>query len=326
MIRATLRSASNLWPALAAMQALAVILSAACARPAPELQPGLENLEILGLRNWTVSMLADSIERYRPGTSLTDAACAAVLRDNLGFPDAAVLRFRDGRVVLTVIEPGDTGRVALRVVSTTSPPIAGPWDSIAALARLSPFGVEFATNMFPLWVRGEGVPVARDDSVTAFAVWTLLGSAKSQRDFRSALDAVKRHPQSASRAAAAHYLIRYPEHDDTWLGLVNALRDTAWTVRGAANSVLGTLRRSHARAVDWTGATEDLRFLLAGTTLTFHTEVVRLLLATEIATDLASALVTPAAETLLREQANAHHEYLRLPAASFLERLRTGSQ
>jgi hypothetical protein len=74
---------------------LAVVLSTPVVGQPPSSASG--SLEIIGLRRWTVPMLEDSLRRIRPDVALGDAACAAILRDSLGFPDAAVLRFRHRR-------------------------------------------------------------------------------------------------------------------------------------------------------------------------------------------------------------------------------------
>jgi hypothetical protein len=60
--------------------------------------------------------------------------------------------------------------------------------------------------------------------------------------------------------------------------------------------------------------------LLDGTTLVFHTEVVKLLLATGASQALAADVLSPASTHLLLEQLTATHEYVREPAHQLLVR------
>lgn len=62
-------------------------------------------VEFLGLERWTVDALMDSMHHYSPSTSLH--ACAAVLKQKLGFAEAAVMHYHttEGRyTVITVVE------------------------------------------------------------------------------------------------------------------------------------------------------------------------------------------------------------------------------
>lgn len=53
-------------------------------------------VEIVGLQSWTRQMVEDSVAAYVPGISLADAACVVILRDSVGFADAAVTSFSFG--------------------------------------------------------------------------------------------------------------------------------------------------------------------------------------------------------------------------------------
>ena len=68
---------TNVWSGL-----VMICLSAtpALAQAAPTASA---TVEILGLRRWTADMLRDSVERNRPGTKFSDAACALLLRDSM---------------------------------------------------------------------------------------------------------------------------------------------------------------------------------------------------------------------------------------------------
>jgi hypothetical protein len=282
---------------------------------------GAATVEIIGLRHWSVSMLVDSLQKHRPDVTLGDAACAAVLRDDLGFPDASVLRFRDGRVILTVIEPGDSGRVVLRPPPDGTETPTGPWLRLRELQDSSGFAVDYALDTYLRHAAGTTISVEPADTAVVRHVWTLLGQSRDGVDWHAALTALTRSAEPAVRRAAASYLVRYPEHDSTWYALVHALRDPDWSVRTNTIGTLRTFRETAARPLDWRPAVADLRHLLDGTTLVFHTEVVKLLLATAVAPELNSSLLSPPGVRLLRAQVAANHEYVRIPASDLLRRL-----
>jgi len=304
--------------AVALAASLSLVLSAPGVGQSPITSSG--SVEVIGLRRWTVSMLSDSLRRVRPDVALGDAACGEVLRDSLGFPDAAVLRFRDGRVVVTVVEPGEAGRIVLLPPPTGPKAPPGPWLRLRELADTNALAVDYAVASYFRHAAGERVSVDAADSAVVHAAWSLLAdsSTGSDAEGRAAVAALGHDPDPAVRLAAASYLVRYPSSDWTWHALVRALRDQDWSVRGAANQSLRALREAEPRAVDWRPATVDLRHLLDGTTLVFHTEVVKLLLATSVTRAQSEAIISPDGARLLLDQMGAKHEYLRVPATDLL--------
>jgi hypothetical protein len=109
--------------ALLALLALATLLTVAAPAAAQRTErytAPAGRVTVIGLRRWTVSMLGDSLHRRSPGTTLEDAACVAVLRDELHFADAFVewRYFSDGpgrpeqkTLTIKLVEPADARRV-----------------------------------------------------------------------------------------------------------------------------------------------------------------------------------------------------------------------
>src|SRR5438132_7589526 len=84
--------------------------------------PSGGTIEVLGLRQWTIPMIQDSLAKYSPGDSLQSHACAAILRYKLHFADASATEiFSRGDappvVVVAVREPQDSALVRYRAVS-----------------------------------------------------------------------------------------------------------------------------------------------------------------------------------------------------------------
>jgi len=81
-------------------------------QPPAVLNVANKQVEVLGLRRWTLVMIQDSLDKYAPGENLASHACAAVLRYKLGFADAASHTFVDqsmkdsvGRPLQRVVRP-----------------------------------------------------------------------------------------------------------------------------------------------------------------------------------------------------------------------------
>ena len=261
-------------------------------------------------------MIGDSIQAYAPGVELGEAACGEVLRTRFGFPDAAVLRFPDGRTVVTVIEPVDSRKVLLRARPTESVGLVDEWSAFVTLRDTDFAAVEFAVATF--LERSEWSELPMDvDQERIEEVWTFLADHASVDDRDLALKTLSLDADATDRIVAASVLQNFSSEDETWHALVNALRDPDWDVRGQALAVLRVLRQLTPRAVDWAPVADDLGYLLGGTTVVYHTEVVKTLLATEVSRALAPELLIPGAELLLAEL-TAEHEYVREPAHDLL--------
>src|SRR5262245_293225 len=76
-----------------------------------------ERIEFIGLKRWKADELLEKYWAKNPGKSIH--ACAACLKDQFGFGDAAVMNYlnKDNKgvyTVITLIEPEDAKRVCYR--------------------------------------------------------------------------------------------------------------------------------------------------------------------------------------------------------------------
>lgn len=277
------------------------------------------SVEFVGLRRWTLEMIRDSIETYAPGVPLGAAACGEVLRTRLGFPDAAVLRFPDGRTIVTVVEPLDSQKVLLLSEPSEKAGLIEEWSSFVTLWDTDFEAVDFAVATYLERNEWSKLPDEVDPSRVE-EVWAFLAEHVAIRDFELALETLNTDADVADRIAAVNLLLNFSSEDATWHALTKALRDPDWGVRGQAVSALRVLRRFESRVVDWTQAADDLAYLLGGTTAVYHTEVVKTLVSTNVSRELAPKLLIPGAELLLAEL-TAEHEYVREPAHDLLVHL-----
>lgn len=294
----------------ACTSALALLPGAVSAQARYESPDG--PVEVMGLRTWTLPMLRDSIRHYVPGQELHDAACQVTLREKLGFVDAQVMFYsgmtRDGKrhLLIKLVEPAARSRVQwnptildrgtslrpdyaellLPITDSTGGVHIGRvayWQQFAVEQR------EAAVTRMPEAMRAEARADA--DRLTAFQ---RARATESHR--RTALNALSSDAFWGNRYAAATVLANFGAHDSTWLALVHALRDPNEGVRGAALGVLGSLP---PRNIDWRPAIDDLRALLGGTNVSGIGPLMRVLVNTRIAPELAGPLLQDNADWVL---------------------------
>jgi hypothetical protein len=201
---------------LSSLRLLAIfcLLATACApvlrSPAQVLGPQVlvtpqGRVEVIGLKRWTVEELAEAFRQHAPERSLFSSACKVILRDSLGFPDAAVVRRRvtsesgkqSDRVTITVVEPADAARIQFRPAPPQALPLRAEWR--AALAPFSdaqnqlllgPF--MFSLQLYGFVASGQAETAhkyveASGEAREAAILWAFLQSRQSEEDPRLGL-------------------------------------------------------------------------------------------------------------------------------------------
>lgn len=283
--------------------AAAAISAAFAPAPATGQQTGAPRdtvLEVIGLHRWTVQMVADSVARYVPGMSLGQAACAVILRDSVGFAQAAVqtMIFPD-RVwqTLSVVEPEDARWVKIRTYPA-SLPNRPAWAPAIAILRAH------RTAMNPM--QDYGFLSGRTDQFLGRAVDSaalafrneIRSLAQTQGD-SLALWTLDHDRNRDNRVVAAFVLGHFAERETTWHALMRALRGPSDFPTSMAQLVLTGMTRMTPRPVDWAPLRNDLEDLLGGTNLFAYMGVLRTLTATGISPALGRSLIPPGAALLI---------------------------
>ena len=235
------------------------------------LRVGGLSVEVVGLRRWTVEMIQDSLARYSPRDSLQSHACAAALRYRLGFADAASTRFLDGSsayVVVSVVEPQDSGRVRHRFLAQDTTTVRSEWTEAADVARRWPGLFQVAVLEYASAAPGQEprFPPGADSAVV-HRIWRFLRNHRGPRDFVHAADAISRDSSLYNRVVAAAILANFTHRDSAWWLLVDALRETDGPVRAIAGTVLASAAWAQPREVDWGPAALAIHAILNGTGL-----------------------------------------------------------
>jgi hypothetical protein len=283
--------------------------------------PG-KSVEVLGLRNWTLEMLQDSMARYAPGESLGSHACAAVLRYKLGFPDAVAYYYSPTpvdsveRVVVALIEPGDSARVQFSDLPLGTGTRRPDWTVAYDLLERSR-GVQYSA-LYRLADRQRGFGGSQSESVEAYAAFIVHHAEHVDRD--TALTVLGADPDYVNRTVAASILLNFLDEDTVVWALTDALLETDGPVKTTAATTLQSLV-TIPRTVDWRPAADALHKILDGTSLPVLMTVMEVLVATGVDPSLARPLLRGGGEGVLMFM-SAHHPHFQSSAHRLLTALR----
>jgi hypothetical protein len=297
-----------------------VLVVAPCTLPAQ--RSGTTVVEILGLRDWTRQMVEDSVAKYQPGISLSDHACAVILRDSVGFADAASMTMFSGGdttwSVLPVVEPRLRDRVRFRTYATERPKVA-VWADLFAILEADRAAMNGLQH--PAVLLG-GADSASGGHIPAstLELRRRLRRHDSRRDWALARDAILNDGNPRNRAVAALVLSNFARRDSAYYLLAEGLRvSDAGSM--AAEMVLSALAQHDPRRVDWRPAEGALTALVGGTNLFVYTSVLNLLAATQVDPVLGLRLARANPE-LLMDHLTAKNPYSPPPARRFLVHVR----
>lgn len=288
-------------------KAALIALVAAAPRVAATQAPAvLENdslrVEVIGLHRWTISMMQDTLARYAPKSTLLTHACAGVIHDVLQFPDAVASYYPAPTtgtklsIVVTVLEPQDSRFVSYRNDFGAPQPDRPEWAPIASAWREHNDALQMALQV-PGLLQSDSTPSAvwlpyvADILPMRVEVRRLADSAGIERAIRT-LDT---DGNAINRLAAVVLLTNATQKPETWIALVDALRDVDLAVRETAEQALRGLTAYAALhsspAVDWSSSETSLRFLLNGTNLSAHSALLKALTQTRLDSALGKRLL-----------------------------------
>lgn len=284
----------------------AIALLGSAPRTAPAQQPPAvlkltdgRTIYITGLKRWTVAMIQDSLNRYSPGDSLQSHACAAVLRYKLHFADAAAStlrmepRARDV-IFVDVREPQDSARVRYRAMplDTTAP--RPEWRSATSVIGASPRAFRAGAAAFLA-----GRIVAPADTA-AVAIAAFFQNRSRREDYRTALTVLATSRNFRDRAVAAILVTHFPDEQDTWAALLDAIRESDGLVKEMANQAISTVAERSRMTPDWKALAPAVYAILDGTSLFVLDDLIDILAPrSDIGPTLASAFLAQGGEMLV---------------------------
>lgn len=273
-------------------------------------QTAIENqnlrVELIGLKRWTIPMIQDSLAKYSPHDSLLSHSCAAILRDKLKFADASVNVYPKGQlgltkdfVVVAVIEPQDSGLIKYRPEFNDTLPQRKEWLRAWQIVEHESSAFQTAIQT-PGFVQMDRSSLLADTMLkSTLPFQTFLRSHSRESDRRLALRTLRSDGNWKNRVVAVAMLRAFPQSDETWWALLEALRDPNGRVGGTAGQTLHGMTAGPVRKVDWRPATAALRVLLDGTSLFTYNSVLNTLARTKISPSMARALLSDGGNMVL---------------------------
>ncbi|MDE0644919.1 MAG: hypothetical protein OXH84_01605 [Gammaproteobacteria bacterium] len=288
-------------------------------------------VEFIGLKQWKASDLFESIQELDPDKPFH--ACAAVMKRDLEFPDAAAFVFmkhlEDGSMDMYTVVVGveDSSGVRYRSPGEETIDLPEIWQkmqtateedfgtfSALVQARYQAIEADAPLDKAPMLAEYFG---ANGD--TAKEVWELMDGAYEASDHDLALDVLAKDASWSARAISTMVLGYFPENDKSWHGLAGSLIDSESFVRSIAERVLkGLIRADKTVPIQWSEARESLLALFGGTNPFAFNAILEALVATEVDAEFALELVREKPDLLLA-YAGAEYEKHRTPALDFLK-------
>ena len=177
-------------------------------------------VEFIGLQNWTMEMVQDSLAVYSPADSIHKHTCAAALRYRLGFAEAASVAYRDGGtpyVIVSVVEPQDSGRIRHRYLPLDTAGFREEWREAVQVIRTRPHLFHIAVDGYTpdFSVRGlQPPPHMGPDSAQVLGIWRFLAARQSEKDFQGALAVLTDGAPSLYDRVVAAAILRGRRLDD----------------------------------------------------------------------------------------------------------------
>ena len=322
------RMVTNPMKILRAVAGMVVLLAVTASQGAGQVVAGPDGpVEFIGLQSWDAQELFDAIQAIEP--DLPFHACAVVMKQELGFADAAAILYltnpsSDGYTIVVGVE--DSTRVQYRPIGSETVVLPETWQNLKAVvgedvptliaaARTLHSRGGFFNSVFN--IAGRLAERMGSDPETLDQVWDLIDRADSEEDRRLAHEVLARDSSWSARAVATLLLGNFIDDDTSWHGLVGSLIDPFGPVSSVANAMLEGLITRKRDPVGWSAARAPLLALFGGTHPSAFSEVLGALIATDIDPEFGQQLVRESPDLLLAH-VGAEHAPTREPAIAFL--------
>ena len=313
---------------LRAVAGTVVLLAVTASQGAGQVIAGPDGpVEFIGLQSWDAHELFDAIQEIDPDRPFH--ACAAVMKQQLGFADAAASLYSTDRSsdwYTIVIGVEDSTRVQYRPIGSETVVLPETWRNLKAVvdedmrtltaaARTLHSRDGFFNSVFNSAERLAERMGA--DPETLDQVWDLVDRAHGEEDRRLAHEVLAKDTSWAARGVATLLLGNFIDDDTSWHGLAGSLIDPDTRVGTVASSMLAGLITRKRNPVGWSAARAPLLALFGGTNPFAFGDILEVLVATDVDPEFGQQLVRESPDLLLAH-VGAEHERTREPAIALL--------
>jgi hypothetical protein len=289
-----------------------------------QIVPGPQGpVEFIGLDHWKAAAVFDTIRVLTPDRPFH--ACAVVMRNELGFADAAAMGFftaTAGEIHTVVVGIEDSAGVQYRETGKASVRIPAP---LAALVQRGEAGIGHITGPArSLHLVSENLDSARSMAERWGAAqesvesdWIALRAANDPSLLVAIRAVVAEDSSWLKRSAAVAALANFPEHPSAWRVLIEAFRDQDARVTTTAQGVAEAFLEGESVVVEWADSEASISAVFGGTNPFAFALTLRMLTATKIDEGLGSRIARTYPRLLLG-YARAQQPDLRSAAHTFL--------
>lgn len=264
------------------------------------------NVEFVGLNNWNVDQVTDSLKAIAPDRPLH--FCAAVLKQEFGFADTDVTHYMSDagmHSIVTVVEPADSNLVSHIDTPTDSLNVPTTWQALVDSLRSNRRGFDASFQLYDWVLKGQpdsahaklkNGPISIEYGKS---IWNNLQKLNTSSDKMRAIWHLNNDGNQYHRLIAAAILTNFGSDNATWWNLVHSLRTEDVNTTFGAMFALKTLTQSGSYNVDWTPAAQDIKYLLQGTNPLAFNPTMELLTETKIAPSLATSIFSESYNLIL---------------------------
>lgn len=284
-------------------------------------------VEFVGLQNWTLSQVTDSLKIIAPNQSLH--FCAAVLKHDIGFAEADVTQFMSDtglHSIVTVVEPADSNFVNYVKAPNDTLDIPATWKPLVDSLRSNRSGFDTSFQLYDWVLKGQPdsayAKLKRGPVSEKYgkSIWNNLQKLNTPSDKMRAIWHLNNDGNPYHRTVAASILTNFAQDDAVWWNLVHALRSEDVNTVFASLFALRTLTQSGEYSIDWSPAVQDIKYLLQGTNTLAFQPTMELLSKTKISPSLAANIFSDSYNLVLSYQ-NLNYEHASKTAQDFLAQI-----
>lgn len=287
-------------------------------------------IEYLGMKNWTAREIQDSLKSLAPNRPVS--ACMAVLKNNLGFADAMVMSYYEPEksslyTVVTVLE--DKNRQNTVPLPKNEKPPIEKWSGDLNLndrsnQNLLSNGLQFfGKENGRLHLNTERVMkssfFSEEDSEFLKEFYNHIKHKNTEADRLLAHNTLQEDGNKLNRILASIVLLNFDNSKEEKYMMLNQMRSDDQQISRFSATILKIMIQN-GTPVDWLGATDTIRSLLAGTNLHNFTSTIEVLTKTKVSSSLVDKILSNNT-FLLEERLQARHGVTKQKTLAFVNQM-----
>lgn len=291
-----------------------------------------ETVEYLGLKKWTAQAVQDSLKKLAPDKPVH--ACEAVLKNNLGFTDAAVQSHLNPKTeeyytLVTLVEPernsnsNDYFLLPKKQQGIIEDWTAGYDLSDPKIRKKIVFGSQFwrmkykGKPIMPIMMNSSQVTKEEKKFLKKF--FDNLDDIDSPSDRKLAYKTLDSDGNLNNRLLASLVLLNYPIEEDAKHIMLKQIRSKSSDLSYLSTYTLRTMTQDSAQ-VNWSGSEESIKALISGTNVSELLPTLKILTKTKISPEMSDKIL--AGDTfLLHDYLQSSHQETQSTALAFIDQI-----